>query len=268
MMNSQKKGSLLTVAGVSREFLEGLPPLSSRAAQLLLLPLALKVQYTKNYNDNCFYISKKEMVKLLNLSKSYKDEGHINQYISDILSEELFNLKVCDIPIIESVELPRGWLEITYTEEAMDRFFQGLSVKYFTISLDTISKMKNCNTFNIIKKMILAFDFSNPKVQVFKRHTKTLKEIMGFSKESYTREADGSFDRSSFEKNTIKKVISDLLTMEQFKLYPVKRHAECEKAEYLGKEKVKGTRLVDNYYICYQIIKPKIEKENDEYEED
>jgi hypothetical protein len=110
--------------------------------------------------------------------------------------------------------------------------------------------------------MFLAFDFSDPKVQVFKRHTKTLKEIMGFTKEDYTREADGSFDRYSFEKNTVRKVIADLLTMEQFKLYPVKRHAECEKAEYLGKEKVKGTRLVDNYYMCYQIIKAKAEKED------
>ena len=264
-MDGQKRGSILTVAGVSREFLECIEPISSRTAQLLLLPLALKVQYTKNYNDNTFCISKKEIVKLLNLPKSYKDEGHINQYISDILADELFDLKVCGVQIIESVDLPRGWFEITYTQEAMDKFFQGLSAKYFTISLDTISNMKNRNTWNIIKKMFLAFDFSNPKCQMFKRHTKTLKDIMGFSKEDYVRE-DGSFDRYSFEKNTIRNVISDVLKMEQFKLYPVKEYVEGEKIEYLGKEKIDGTRFVDNYYMCYQILKAKNEKETEEEE--
>ena len=130
--------------GVSKEFLEALPCLSSKAAQILLLPLALQVQHTKNYNDNTFYIKKSDIVEILNLPASYQKEGQINQYLSRILTSDLLNLEVAGLKILDAEQtyLTRGWYEVTYTQEAMDRFFQGLKIgKYLTIKVDTLSKM-------------------------------------------------------------------------------------------------------------------------------
>lgn len=79
-MSDQKKEYLGVAAGISREFLSGLPPISSKAAQLLLIPLAQNVQYTKNCNDNIMYISKPDLAMTLGLSKSYFQEGNINKY--------------------------------------------------------------------------------------------------------------------------------------------------------------------------------------------
>lgn len=263
MMNSQKKGSLLTVAGVSREFLEGLPPLSSKAAQLLLLPLALKVQYTKNYNDNILYISKPELVEILGLPKSYLQEGNINKYISNILVKELLDLQVYGVQIIDAdnTNLRRGWFEIAYTEEAMDRFFQGLSVKYFTISVETLVNMRSKHTWNLVKEMFLSFDFSNQKAQVFKRNTFVIKRIFNVD---YTTEGTQKFDRYHLEQRCLLPVIEDLRAMSQFKIYKAKSKNPAED-NYLGKTYIYGydEKFVENYYIGYKIIKPKVEKEED-----
>lgn len=264
-MNSQKNGYLLTaVAGVSREFLEAMPSITSKAAQLLLIPLALKVQYTKNYNDCILSISKAELVNVLGLGQSYLQEGNINKYINNILVKELFNLKVNGIQIIdiENTNLPRGWFELAFTEEAMDRFFQGLSVKYFTISLETLVNMNSKHTWNMVKELFLNFDFSNSKAQVYKRNTFVVKRVLGIS---YTTNSTSKLDRYHLEHRCLLPVIDDLRSMTQFKIYKAKSKNPLED-NFLGKTFIYGKeeKFVDNYYIGYKITKIKIEKEAEE----
>lgn len=261
---SQKFGSLLA-AGVTREFLANLPWLSSRAAMLLLLPMALHTEYTTKYNDLTYYIEKKELVDYMGLPKSYKDEGHMNKLLSQILLEELFPLEVCGIKILdmEETSLPRNWFCITYTQEAMDRFFQGLSKGYFVIALDTLKKMKHRHTWTYVKELILNYDFTNFKTQPWFRHTKYIKEMLGYGIADYTTGESGKFDRSNFEKKNINPCITDLLTMKQFKLFEVKGSTP-EKPLYLGKDYTyRGKRVVDNYFIAYKILKVEEKKEFD-----
>ena len=261
-MDGQKKGSLLTVAGVSREFLEGLPPLTTKAAQLLLIPLALKVQYTKNYNDTVLHISKAELVNTLGLSKSYTQEGHLNKYISDLLVSELLGLKIDGIQIIdaENTALRRGWFDLAFTQKAMDKFFQGLSAKYFTISTDTLVKMKSKHTWNILKELFLNYDFSSPKPQLFSRNTFVIKRILNVD---YTTEGTKKFDRYHLEQRCLIPVLNDLRTMAQFKIYKTKSEPMDE--SYLGKAYVWncGERYIENYYIGYKINKVKAEKQEE-----
>lgn len=256
--------------GVKREFLEGLPHMTSQAAQLLLLPLALRVQYTSKYNDNTFYITKKDIREILGLSKSYEQEGHMNEFLCRYYTE-ILDLKVNGIQIfdLEKFSLPKGWLEVGYTQEAMDAFFQGLTEKYFVIGLDTITKMTHKYTFDFVKKMFLSYDFKGKNIQIFKRHTKTIKEFCGMGIEAYMRKRDGDeieFDRYSFEKNVIKTSIEDLQTIMQFQLYKVEG-SKPEKPVYMGKTKISGTNFVENYYFAYSIIPFKKSTENFEEEE-
>lgn len=263
---AQKFGSLLAV-GVTREFLDMLPILSSRAAQILLIPLSLSCDFTSKYNDLTFIVSKKEIAEYMQLPKSYKSEGHINKLISDILIEELFPLKVNGIDIIDmdATSLPRGYLEITYTQAAMDRFFQGLTKKqFFTIGLDTLTHMKNRFTWQWVKEMILSYDFSNSKVQLFKRHTRTIKEkLCGFDINKYTNGSDSKFERTHFDRTCVNPVIEDLKSMKQFKLHPVKGSTEDE-IKYIGKDYAyRGKKVVNNYFIAYQILKVEDKREYD-----
>jgi hypothetical protein len=266
-MDGQKKGSLLAVAGVSREFLEGLPPMTTKAAQLLLIPLALKVQYTKDYNDLVLYISKTELVNILGLTKSYLQEGNVNKYVSNILVKELLDLKVHGIQIIDTdnTSLRRGWFELAFTEQAMNRFFQGLSSKYFTIGVDTLAKMKCKHTWNIVKEMFLNFDFSNPKAQAYRRNTFVIKRVLNVD---YTTEETQKFDRYHLEQRCLLPVIEDLRTMEQFKIYKTKSENPLED-NYLGKSYVYayGERYIENYYIGYKINKIKAEKQEEDISE-
>lgn len=245
-------------AGVSRSFLEGLRPLSSKAAQLLLLPLALEVEFTKKHNDLEFAVPKKDILEIFQLPKSYKEEGHINAYIDNILRTELLDLEVDGIPILNpaGICLSRGWFEISFTQDAMDTFFQGLSSGYFTISLDTIAKMKNKNTWNIVKALFLDFDFRSGSTKTFARHTKKLKTILGYSKEDYTSAATGSFQRTRFEERCLHPAAKDILSMQQFSIYPA-WGASPEKPLYWGKTYLDGgyTGLVDNYTFLYKINK-------------
>ena len=234
---SQKNGSFSAM--VSREFLAGLPLISSKAMQVILLPIALYVEYKRNYNDCYFSISKAEMVEYLNWPKSYKDEGNFNKLICRLV-DEIGALKV-------------NGIRIEYTEEAMDEFFQNLKSSYFPISLDTIQKMKSQDTWNFIREMLLVYDFTSGKYMNFMRHTKTLKERFGLNIDDYMVETTGKFDRSKFEKRRIQPIIDDLLKMQQINLYPVGLKDDLTPI-YLGKTK-KDKNLVDNYYVSYKIKK-------------
>lgn len=247
----QEKGSLL--CGLSRDFLEALSHISSRAAAILLIPLALKVQYTKSYNDNVFYIKKSELVELLGLGASYQKEGHINQYINKILCEELFDLEVAGIKIIdiEHTALPRGWLEIAYTQEAMDAFFQGLKVgKYLTIRLDTLTKLKAEGTWSFVKKLLLNYNFRAGGVQSFQRHTKVIKNFLDLSVDDYVVSTTGHFNRSAFEKKRLDPIIRDILTMEQFKLYDDGKGKYLTKTYYYRDME----KFVENYVLRYEVV--------------
>ena len=244
--------------GVSRSFLEGLRPLSSRAAQLLLLPLALEVEFAKQHNDLTFAIPKTEIWDIFQLPKSYREEGHMNAYLDNILREELLELEVNHIRILDpsGIRLTRGWFEISFTQEAMDSFFQGLHSGYFTISLETLSKMKNRNTWNILKSLFLDFDFRSGQVKTFSRHTKTLKTILGLGIQDYTTATTGSFQRTRFEERCLHPVTKDILNMSQFTLYPA-WGTPAEKPLYWGKTYFEGgfTGLVNNYTLIYKINK-------------
>lgn len=247
---SQKNGSYL--AGVSREFLVGLPLRKSKVIQVILLPLALYVDYRKNYNECYFSISKVEMVDALNWPKSYKDEGNFNKLICRLV-DEIGTLKVNGIRIIKALNLTKGVFEIEFTEEAMDRYFQGLRANYFPITLDTIQNLKSQDSWNFVKEMFISYDFTNGKYMNFMRHTKTLKERFGLNIDDYMVETTGKFDRSKFEKRRIQPIIDDLLKMKQINLYPVGQAKDLSPI-YLGKTK-KGKNLVDNYYVSYKINK-------------
>ena len=243
--------------GVSREFLEALPCISSKAAQILLLPLALQVKHTKNYNDNTFYIKKSDIAEILNFPTSYQKEGQMNQYLSRILTSELLSLEVAGIKILDAEQtyLTRGWYEVTYTQEAMHRFFQGLKIgKYLTIKVDTLSKMKAEGTWNFVKELLLYYNFRDKGIQTLSRHTKVVKRILGLGISDYVVSTSGKFDRTRFERRRLDPIIEDLLTMTQFRLYP------NDKGQYLYKShfyNYGGERFVENYNLQYMVVVPR-----------
>lgn len=175
-------------AGVSAEFLNGLPPISSRAAQILFLPLALNVKYSQGGNESRLFVDKLEFAEILGLPPSYKAEGNLNKWVGGE-ANVLLSLEVCGIKIIKSLSLPRGEIVIEYSSAAMSRFFQNLPRKgqYFAISGDTLSKLKHTHTWQLVKNLLSSYNYSNDTVCTFSRNTMGIKMIFGLEKSDYMR---------------------------------------------------------------------------------
>lgn len=241
-------------AGASAELLKELPPISSKAAQLLFLPLALHVEYAHSENERLICVDKMEFVEILGLPSSYKEEGNLNKWIAKE-ARSLLDLSICGEKIIEEILLPRGEIVIEYTEKAMKRFFQNLPQRgrYFTINGTTLANMRNVHTWQMVQNMLLAYNYNDDQVCTFSKNTWELKRIFGFSKDDYMRKA-GHFTRSSFEKNVLSPVIDDINAMEQIQLFPVENEKNWGKTH--ERNYIPGRRaLVGNYYLFYKIKK-------------
>lgn len=252
----EKDGSFSV--GMSREFLAGLPVVQSKAMQLVLLPLALYVDYKRVGNNFSFSISKEEVVDKLCWPKSYAVDGDFNRLVFRLVSD-IAKIKINGIRVITAINVEqKGIFEIEYNEIAIEKYFEGLKKNYFKVELSTLQAMKNRGTWEFVRQLILYYDYSTTKYQIFARHTKNIKEMLELDIDAYVVSTTGKFDRPNFERVRLNPVIDDLLSMEQIILYPTK--IKDLKKSYLGKSYKDGVRkdgtcerLVDNYFLSYKV---------------
>lgn len=204
--------------GVSEDFLKKLPAISTREAKLLLYPL-YNIKYTSHWNDLEVEISKNEIRKLFNLSKTYNSNKAFNSYIIDLI-EDVARIEIDGIRIFENIYYDNNWLYIKY-DERLRNCFEGLGKekRYFKIYAEDLANISKRYSFNFYKSLLLSNN-GNPGCE-FSRSTRRLKQALGLKEDDYMRES-GGFDRYNFEKYVLTETLEDINKGKQISIKNIK----------------------------------------------